>query len=87
MCMLTEELAQQIHRHTLAHFAQHPPHGFMHQVVRVVQVHLSITQAPRRVTLLRCLPGAYHAHTFSPKVIAHSQLVQHLSLIVVRAIP
>ena len=85
--MLTEELAQQIHRHTLAYFAQHPPHGLVHQVVRVVQVHLSITQAPRWVALLRCLPCAYHAHAFPPKVIAHGQLVQHLSLIVVRAIP
>ena len=50
--MLTEEVAQQVHGDSLAHLAQHPAYGLVHQVVRMVQMDLGIAQSPRWVALL-----------------------------------
>ena len=44
--VLAEEVAQQVGRHALAHLAQHPSHGFVHEVVGVLKVALGIAQAP-----------------------------------------
>ena len=50
--VLAKEIAQQVHAASLAHLAQHPARGLLHQVVRVVQVFLSIAQAPGWIALL-----------------------------------
>ena len=46
MGMLLEELTEQVHAASFAHLAKHPSHGFVHQVMRVVQMPFGIAQAP-----------------------------------------
>ena len=83
--VLVEEIAEEIHGDTLAHFAEHPAYGFVHEVVGMVEVLLSIAKAPRRIALLRCLPRTHHAHALFPEVVAVSQGVEQLYLIVLVA--
>ena len=52
MSMLMEEIAKQVHRDALAHLAEHPTYGLVHQIVGMVKVDLGISQTPRRVSLL-----------------------------------
>ena len=80
--MLTKEIAQEIHRHPLAHFPKHPADGLMHQVVRMVEMDLGIAQAPRGIAHLRGLPRADDAHALFPQAGADSQFVEHVYLIV-----
>ena len=44
--MLAEKVAQQVHATPLTHLTQHPADSLMHEVMRMVQVYLSISQAP-----------------------------------------
>lgn len=74
--MLAEKVAEEAHVVAFAHFSQHPTYGFVHEVVGVVQVYFGIAEAPRRVSLLRCLPSAYHAHTLFPQARTCSQFVE-----------
>ncbi len=46
MGMLAEEVAEQVHAAPLPHLTQHPADSLVHEVMRVVQVYLSIAQAP-----------------------------------------
>jgi hypothetical protein len=46
MGMLAEEVAEQVHAAPLTHLTQHPADSLVHEVMRVVQVYLSIAQAP-----------------------------------------
>ena len=50
--MLAEELAKEVHGYSFAHLAKHPSDGFVHEVVRMVEVDLGIAETPRRVALL-----------------------------------
>jgi len=50
--MKVKEVAQQVHATAFAHLAQHPAHRLVHQVVRVVQMHPSIEQAPGEIACL-----------------------------------
>ena len=82
MGMLTEEVAKQIHRDALTHLAQHPAHSLVHEVVGMMKVELGIAQAPRRVALLRGLPGADDAHALFPETGAPGEVIDDLDLIV-----
>ena len=44
--VLLEEVTKEVHRDTLAHLTKHPSDSLVHQVVRMVQVNLGITEAP-----------------------------------------
>ena len=44
--MLVQKFTEQIHRNALANLSQHPSYGFVHQVVRMPEVHFCIAQTP-----------------------------------------
>ena len=78
--MLAEEVAQEVHasldlRSRLAHLAEHPTYGLMHEVVGVVQVDFGITQAPRWVALMGGFPRADDTHALFPQAGAGSETV------------
>jgi hypothetical protein len=79
--MLLQKVAQKVHTDALAHLAEHPSDGLVHEVVRVVEVHLGITETPRWVALLGSLPIADHADALFPEAGAMSQRVKHLLLV------
>ena len=82
MGVLTEEVAEELHRYALAYLEKHPAYGLMHQVVGVVKMYLGIAQAPGRVVLLCGLPRADHAHSLLPEVLAGGELIEYLSFVV-----
>ena len=45
-CMLAEEVAEEVHADALAHLAEHPAYGLVHEIMRVVQVNLCIAKTP-----------------------------------------
>ena len=65
--MLVEEVAKEVHPYPFTHLAQHPAHRLVHEVVGMMEVDLSIAQAPRRVALLRGLPRTDDTHALFPK--------------------
>ena len=81
MGVLAQEVAQQFHADPLAHLAQHPADGFVHQVVRVMQVHFGVAQTPRSLALLQGLPGAHHADALAPEVVAARLRIQNAALV------
>ena len=47
MGMSTKEIAKEVDgRGRIAHLAEHPARGFVHQVVGMVEVNLGIAEAP-----------------------------------------
>ena len=64
----TEEVAEEVDADALAHFAQHPPDGFVHEVVGMVEVDFGVTQAPRGVAHLEGFPRTDHADALPPEV-------------------
>ena len=80
--MLTEEITKEIYRDALAHLAEHPTYGFVHQIVRVMQMDFGIAQAPRGIAHLRSLPRTDDAHALLPKARAFSQRVEEFNFIV-----
>ena len=46
MGMLTEEVAKDIHPYPFTHLTQHPAHSLMHEIVGMMEMDLSIAQAP-----------------------------------------
>jgi hypothetical protein len=66
--MLAEEVAEEIHGDALAHLAEHPADGLVHEVVGMVEMDLGIAEAPGGVAVLRGLPRADHTHALFPKV-------------------
>ena len=44
--MLFEEVGQLLLAATLTYFAQHPPYGFVHQVVWMMEQYIGIMQSP-----------------------------------------
>ena len=46
MGMLAEELTEEVHGHALTHLAEHPADGFVHQVMRMMEMDLGIAEAP-----------------------------------------
>ena len=83
--MLAEKIAEEIHGDARAHFAEHPTNGFMHEVVRVMQVCLGIAKAPRGIAQLGGLPRTDDAHALLPQAGTGSKFVKQLNLIVLVA--
>ena len=81
MRVLVEELAKHI-RIALAHLSQHPTNGFVHQVVRMMQVFLRITPTPREFALLGCFPSADDTNALLPKAITCSQFIYDPTFII-----
>ena len=50
--VLAEKLAEDIHRDTFAHLAEHPADSLVHEVVGMMEMDLGIAETPRGVTLL-----------------------------------
>ena len=76
-----QEVAQQVLAHAFSHFTKHPSHGFVHQVVRVGQVLLSVAEALPWVTLVRGCPGTHHADALPPQVVAAGQGIEHCDFV------
>ena len=73
--MLVEKVTEQIHGDALTQLAQHPPHSFVHQIMRMMQMDFGIAQAPRWVAHLGGFPRADDAHALFPEARAGSQFI------------